>query len=94
MSMQSILAILKKNECIFTSNSHGIFLFAFFSLRMYIAQTPGSIHIAPLYGFGESVIASNLNPPPGVFPQAPFPGLAPPVDISGPPGLPLRTWRK
>lgn len=60
-------------------------LTTFTSIRTYIAQTPGSIHIAPLLGHAESVIASNLQPAPGTIPTGPFPtGTAGTIAIDGP----------
>lgn len=53
--------------------------------RTYIAQTPGSIHIAPLFGHAESVIASNLQTAPGTIPTGPFPaGTVGSIAIDGP----------
>lgn len=58
----------------------------FTSIRTYIAQNPGAIHIAPLLGHAESVIASNLQAAPGTIPPGPFPaGIAPgSIAIDGP----------
>jgi len=61
----------------------------------YIAQNPGAIHIAPLLGHAESVIASNLQAAPGTItiPAGPFPaGTAGSIAIDGPiPPRPIRS---
>lgn len=61
----------------------------FLEFRTYIAQTLGSVHIAPMPGHIGNVIASNMQPPPGTIPFGPYGGPASlAIDGPIPPGFP------